>query len=97
MPHDCDVLVQWKDGTRNVVRSSELSGVKLNATFKEGLQVKMFYKTKWYYGKVLAVEESDDNISSDSDDDMLLSDLRGSIIKNKMNIGGKSLKVSLHN
>nr|CAH7750076.1 unnamed protein product [Callosobruchus chinensis] len=91
MPQDCDVLVQWKDGTRNVVRSSELSGVKLNTIYKEGARVKMLYKTKWYYGKVLAVEEPDDNISSDDDDDnIVLSELRSSILKNKMNTDSNS-------
>lgn len=50
-----DVLVQWKNGTKNVVSSRELKTVK-SGVISIGSKVKMFYNKKWYYGKVIDLE-----------------------------------------
>jgi len=51
-----DVLVQWKNGSKNVVCSSELKNIKNNKKLEIGSEVKMLYKNKWYIGKVIDME-----------------------------------------
>lgn len=70
-----DVLVRWKNGTHNVVDSSELKTVNCKE-IKLGCSVKMLYKRRWYYGTVLDVESKCEVTSSDSEDNTPLSKLK---------------------
>lgn len=73
-----DVLVLWKDGSKNIVDIKELKNVKRNNKIKLGSKVKMFYVKKWFYGTVLDIcDKLNKNIVSDnSDDDVPLAKLR---------------------
>ncbi|KAG5886847.1 hypothetical protein JTB14_035864 [Gonioctena quinquepunctata] len=51
-----DVLVRWRDGTKNIVSSSELKIT--SRILKVGSKVKMLYKKKWYSGVVIDMEEN---------------------------------------
>lgn len=65
-----DVLVLWKDGSKNIVNSKELKTVKRPNKINVGSEVKMFYVKKWYYGTVLDIENTlSNNIDSGSSDE----------------------------
>lgn len=85
-----DVLVIWKDGSKNVVYSDELQPVEKGKPISVGNKVKMCYKRKWYEGTVLDIEEQIvNNIESDNSDEIPLAKL---ICKNdaqKRNTKGK--------
>ncbi|XP_050301671.1 uncharacterized protein LOC126739891 isoform X2 [Anthonomus grandis grandis] len=69
-----DALVLWDDGDKNVVDFKELKCAdKTKSVLDIGCRVKMKYKEKWYYGKIIAteehgsvLEESTETISSDN-------------------------------
>lgn len=66
-----DVLVEWTNGTRNVVSKKELLVINDNEEIKEGTDVKMFYKKRWYSGTVIDYERSyssDISVISDNDE-----------------------------
>ncbi|CAH2009323.1 unnamed protein product [Acanthoscelides obtectus] len=44
-----DVLVEWRNGKRNIVASNELLAVKKGQTLKKDVGVKMYYSKRWYY------------------------------------------------
>lgn len=67
-----DVLVLWRNGSKNVVSSSELKSREPSKKIKIGSEVEMFYKNKWYKGKVIDVENQTE---SDSTDDISLAKL----------------------
>lgn len=53
-----DVLVTWRDGTKNVVSTNEIQILKKGEKFQIGVKIKMLYKRKWYYGTISALEDS---------------------------------------
>lgn len=59
-----DVLVIWKDGTKNVVSTSELRLIR-SSEFVVGASVKMKYDNIWYYGKIIATE-NDNTVYSET-------------------------------
>nr|CAH7736214.1 unnamed protein product [Callosobruchus chinensis]CAH7750557.1 unnamed protein product [Callosobruchus chinensis]CAH7753576.1 unnamed protein product [Callosobruchus chinensis]CAH7761328.1 unnamed protein product [Callosobruchus chinensis] len=69
-----DALVKWVDGTQNVVNSKELVILGKYNVLKTGARIKMWYMKRWYFGKVVAVEEKLDD--DDSEDDLPLSSLK---------------------
>lgn len=78
-----DVLVQWQDGSKNVVVANELRTVKCKH-LKVGCVVKMHYVNKWYYGKVLDIDTSTENLdSSDSEDNLPLAKLKHTLTTNE--------------
>lgn len=75
-----DVLVRWRDGFENVVDTSELKTLN-QEEIKVGCSVKMLYKCRWRYGKVIAIEHiKSDVITSrsgfDSEDDVPLAEFQ---------------------
>lgn len=54
-----DVLVEWRNGKRNIVASNELLAVKKGQTFKKDVGVKMYYSKRWYYGKIIGLWQVD--------------------------------------
>lgn len=71
-----DVLVQWRDNSKNVVAANELQTVNCK-NLTVGCSVKMCYVKKWYYGKVLDIQTvSEDSHSFDSEDDVPLANLK---------------------
>ncbi|KAG5872826.1 hypothetical protein JTB14_023906 [Gonioctena quinquepunctata] len=73
-----DVLVRWRDGTKNIVPSSELKIT--SRILKVGSKVKMLYKKKWYSGVVIDMEE---NVAAEwsSEDDVPLTNF-SNVLKN---------------
>ncbi|KAG5887536.1 hypothetical protein JTB14_013806 [Gonioctena quinquepunctata] len=73
-----DVLVRWRDGTKNIVSSSELKIT--SRILKVGSKVKMLYKKKWYSGVVIDMEE---NVAAEwsSEDDVPLTNF-SNVLKN---------------
>lgn len=82
-----DILVRWEDGTTNVVSSKELK-IGRYKRFRKGSDVKMKYKSKWYKGTILAVEQ-DESIDSESECD-LEDNIPLSKLKTSENAGGKA-------
>lgn len=70
-----DVLVQWKDGTKNIVRYNELKSASRNQKIEVGSRVKMFYINKWYKGVVLDMETEKILNSDDSEDNLPLAEV----------------------
>ncbi|XP_038063413.1 uncharacterized protein LOC119734128 [Patiria miniata] len=75
-----DLLVEWKDGTQNVVK---LKDVKLlSKKLRKGSRVKMQWGRQTWEGEVIDVEDcSDDLQDSDSDSDVPLAKLRANNTK----------------
>lgn len=69
-----DTLIKWKDGTQNVVSSKELIILGKSKMVKTNAKVKMWYSGRWYFGKIMAVEEKLED--DDSEDDLPLSRFR---------------------
>lgn len=90
---DMDVLVEWTNGTENVVSSAELEAIPPAKTLslKTGSRVRMNYKGKYYPGTVVATEDDEESLnlspyhqnSSDSDDDLPLANFAVFDKKNK--------------
>ena len=62
-----DVLVQWKDGIKNTVRSNELEIIGKHK-MRVGSKVKMYYIKKWYTGTVIDMETEEILDSTDSEE-----------------------------
>ncbi|KAG5876383.1 hypothetical protein JTB14_022653 [Gonioctena quinquepunctata] len=75
-----DVLVRWRDGTKNIVSSSELEIT--SRILKVGSKVKMLYRKKWYSGVVIDME---DNVAAEwsSEDDVPLTNFSNVLINSK--------------
>ncbi|KAG5865689.1 hypothetical protein JTB14_032579 [Gonioctena quinquepunctata] len=73
-----DVPVRWRDGTKNIVSSSELKIT--SRILKVGSKDKMLYKKKWYSGVVIDMEE---NVAAEwsSEDDVPLTNF-SNVLKN---------------
>lgn len=71
-----DVLVEWDDHTENVVNTEELECVEENKEFKRGQKIRMYWGSKYYYGKILRTEEDSSSETSDSEEDIPLSVIR---------------------
>ncbi|KAK3895038.1 hypothetical protein Pcinc_001206 [Petrolisthes cinctipes] len=68
-----DVLVEWDDHTKNVVNTKELECDEASKEFKRGQKIRMYWGSKYYYGKILRTEEDSFSETSESDDDIPLS------------------------
>lgn len=51
-----DCIVRWVNGITNVVYMNEIEHDVPGKTISLGSEIKMFYRKKWYYGKVIEME-----------------------------------------
>ena len=74
-PADTDTLVEWKDGSKNVVMAGDLV---YRGNLKTGSKVTMNWEDQRWHGVVLDIElpSSDGDESSDSDTGIPLAQLK---------------------
>lgn len=54
-----DVLVVWKDNSKNVVSTNDLVSLDKQKQFGVGAKIKMIYDKIWYYGTIIATENEE--------------------------------------